>query len=754
MGLAISPQVWITYIENLLEGVPSKQSYIAIMDDLLLHGLKSDHMLLLENLLIALVAHGLKLSPRKCQLFMRHLVYLGNVFHIKDGRITITPMKSKIEAIQKLQAPSTAKACKSFCGVVNYLSLFCKDLQKILKPIYELTRKEMPFHWPELHQKAFLEVKELLVKPPILHLPRSIGRFILYCDTSKTHTGSSLWQVQHGKPRLLGYASKSLPEACKNYSVTELEMTGLAVNIHLWKHLLLRVEFDCAVDHRALPYIMKSKNLPATGRIIRLLELLSGYCFNLYYVKGKDMILCDYLSRIAVDEGDPSEVIPISFNALAQYRLAIDYLTEAYMITHFNVATRSSTDAAGINLPPIHGANKGIDPTLKPENQSKSQQTLAQPQLTVPNQRPIKPVVRWTPSKTPTRPITKSPNLSAKSSPVNIQKTPVHVQTPVITRSIMSKQNIPNSTSKQTPVRGQQMIKTPISSAQQASRKLIQRSVKLLNTPRSTTDTSLPSPVKLFPSTQYDHVNTRSSEDTLTDRNLTANRALSTDKHVDETTLAPNFRQPLANIPKLPPQQTLMPQENPFDIQSDLIPHQEKEIEPIFKTPVLDDFLLPPVLGDQITDTTLMHRYLPRQSDIDRIMEQIKRKYLTKLQLPCSLRDMQAAYLNSPHFRDIYLAVGMNRLPNTTRSAKKLENDLRNAVYMIHGGLLYKYIQTNTGDSEPVLCIPVSKIDIFLELFHSSILSGHMGMSKCVLTLQQKIYYPNLAYHVRMYIIS
>ena len=407
-------------------------------------------------------------------------------------------------------------------------------------------------------------------------MPRPIGRFILYCDTSKTHTGSSLWQVQDGKPRLLGYASKSLPEACKNYSVTELEMTGLAINIHLWKHLLLRVEFDCAVDHRALPYIMKSKNLPATGRIIRLLELLSGYCFNLYYVKGKDMILCDYLSRIAVDEGDPSEVIPISFNALAQYRLAIDYLTEAYMITHFNVATRSSTDAAGINLPPIHGANKGIDPTLKPENQSKSQQTLAQPKLTVPNQRPIKPVVRWTPSKTPTRPIARNPNLSAKSSPVNIQKTPVQVQTPVLTNDIMSKQNTPNSTSKQTPVRSQHVIKTPISSAQQASRKLIQRSVKLLNTPKSTSNTSLPSQVKLFPSTQHDHVNTRSGEDTLTDRNLTANRSLSTDKHVDETTSAPNFRQPLANIPKLPPQQILMPQENPFDIQSDLIPLSRK----------------------------------------------------------------------------------------------------------------------------------------------------------------------------------
>ena len=83
----------------------------------------------------------------------------------------------------------------------------------------------------------------------------------------------------------------------------------------------------------------------------RLLEHLAGYSFNLYYVKGKDMLLCDYLSRIAVDNGDPEEVIPISFNALAQYRLAMDHITECFMITNFMFATRCSTSAAGIKLP-------------------------------------------------------------------------------------------------------------------------------------------------------------------------------------------------------------------------------------------------------------------------------------------------------------------------------------------------------------------------------------------------------------------
>ena len=142
------------------------------------------------------------------------------------------------------------------------------------------------------------------------------------------------------------------------------------------------------------------------------------------------------------------------------------------------------------------------------------------------------------------------------------------------------------------------------------------------------------------------------------------------------------------------------------------------------------------------------------QIDIDRIMEQINRKHLTKLQLPCSIRDMQAAYLNSPHFKDIYMAVGMNKMPSKARTPKKLEFDLMDAVYMIHGGLLYRYMRNSTGDLEPVLCVPASKIDTFLELFHSSILGGHMVMPKCVLTLQQKFYCPNLAYHVRMYIIS
>ena len=81
-----------------------------------------------------------------------------------------------------------------------------------------------------------------------------------------------LYQIQNGKPKLIAYASKRLPEAARSYSITELELCGLVINIASFSHLLKRVHFDAIVDHLALTHIIKSKAEPATPRIKRLLE--------------------------------------------------------------------------------------------------------------------------------------------------------------------------------------------------------------------------------------------------------------------------------------------------------------------------------------------------------------------------------------------------------------------------------------------------------------------------------------------------
>ena len=107
--------------------------------------------------------------------------------------------------------------------MVNFLSMFCPELQTLLKPIYHLTMKGRQFIWGKEQQISFEEIKYRLIKPIVLPFPNSTGRFHLYSDTSKFATGSALYQIQNGKPELIAYARKMLPEAAKNYSITELK---------------------------------------------------------------------------------------------------------------------------------------------------------------------------------------------------------------------------------------------------------------------------------------------------------------------------------------------------------------------------------------------------------------------------------------------------------------------------------------------------------------------------------------------------
>ena len=211
------------------------------MDDLLLFTpTKSSHFDKLEDLLKALHKNGLKISPKKCQLFKTDLQYMGNTIFIRNKRVCIRPLRNWIEAIQK-------------------------------------------------QQKAFKEIKCRLQRPPVLNLP-NFPIFQPYSDTSKFATGSALYQIQNGQPRLIAYAGKRMLEAAKNYSITELEMCGLAMNIVTFLYLLKKVDFDVMVDHLAIMHIMRRKAEPATTRIKRLIELLGPYSFNLYYIKGKDMV--------------------------------------------------------------------------------------------------------------------------------------------------------------------------------------------------------------------------------------------------------------------------------------------------------------------------------------------------------------------------------------------------------------------------------------------------------------------------------
>ena len=193
-----------------------------------------------------------------------------------------------------------------------------------------------------------------------------------------------------------------MPEAAKNDSITELEMHGLAINIASFAHLLKRVDFDAIVDYLAITHKMKSKMEPTTNRIKRLLELLSSYSFNLYYMKGKYIVLSDFLLRQQVDDSDLHEIIPISFNIRKTLKQKYYKVEE----DKFLVQTRSQTMSSGIKLPALHGATKTLVPHEIPKRQPSgiSRPRVGQGRAGV--RRKARPVSNETPKPVETRHIT------------------------------------------------------------------------------------------------------------------------------------------------------------------------------------------------------------------------------------------------------------------------------------------------------------------------------------------------------------
>ena len=446
-------------------------------------------------------------------------------------------------------------------------------------------------------------------------------------------------------------------------------MTGLLVNMNLWKNLLKHREFDAAVDHVAVTQIMKAKTEPATTRIMRLLDRLSVYSFNLYYVKGRDMILADYLSRHRNKDLDSSELIPISFCCMTVFRSLLE--TE-HGLAVYNISTRSSTKASGEIPPEVHGAEKPLDPNLKPEHQSISRL----PSI----------VGAKSPTKSPTK--TQTPKRSLRKSVTISEEPPEEI--PITSYETDPQQDL-EITFSDTP----QVVTKPVS--------------------------------ELLPPTSL-----------ITQ--MTPKRVLSSIPEGDDErdnkieTLRRKYRKAL----------------NPTPIEGIDVGDSEEVLDPQIRIPDQSDFELPPPLQDIVDPSKITHKFLQKQGEIDRLINQINKKVLRDTKLSMNLRDLRAAYLQSPHFRDIYLNMTQNKVPLGKGAAKRLEQNARN--YLILDGLLFKIIELEDGRLDTVLCIPTSKVHILLDTYHSSLIGGHSGITKCYQTISQGFYCPNLAENLRAYI--
>ena len=488
-------------------------------------------------------------------------------------------------------------------------------------------------------------------------MPDRRGRFLLYSDTSKHATGSALYQVQDGNPKLIAYASKGMSEAAKNYSITELEMCSFAINIASFAHLLKRVDFDAIVDHLAIMHIMKSMMELATNRIKRLLELLSSYSFNLYYMKGKDMVLSDFVFRQLVDDSDPHEIIPISFNMKETLKQKYYKVEE----DKFLVQTRSQTKSSGIKLPAVHRTTKTLVPHERQEKQPSgiSRPRIGQGRAGV--RRKVRPVSKETPEPVETRPITNPITQAQGDTTMQIQLP--HVQVDI--RQLIG----PRLETRETPPYINPILRP------------------------------LPRPPDL------DDNNRRDSRPNLI-----------TDPNID------------------------------FEENS---PHQEGIISETYQSADKSYIKELHELADLVDISKLVQKSLPKQTDIDKILDIIKRKVLKGTHLPLTIKEIQAGYLTSPYFKDLYRYLAQNKLPSKRSAICKVETLAERFVLL--DSLLFKLVTTRDKETA-LLAIPEIYANKSIMLYHTSLFAGHQGMIKTYLTISDKFFIPGLMHYLRSFL--
>ena len=240
---------------------------------------------------------------------------MGLEFQIQGDKVCYTPLKDKCDAIRNLESPKTLRKTRAFCGMVNFLSSFFPNLCRLLIPIYNIQRKAKKFEWTEEADKALNKIKKLLINPPVLKAPTPDGLFRLESDTSREGVGGTLLQKQGDEWVVIVYHSKRLPKSAKNFCVTELELTGLLVNIHSFMQLLRNRYFEVLVDHKAIKYMIKSKTESPMTRLKTLLLKLSESTIELKYQKGSEMHTSNALSRLHnfTDTPNQKDVIPLNF---------------------------------------------------------------------------------------------------------------------------------------------------------------------------------------------------------------------------------------------------------------------------------------------------------------------------------------------------------------------------------------------------------------------------------------------------------
>ena len=454
--------------------------------------------------------------------------------------------------------------------------------------------------------------------------------------------GGTLLQKQGDEWVVIGYHSKRLPKSAKNFGITELELTGLLVNIHGFMQLLCNRYFKVLVDHKAIEYMIKSKTESPMTRLKTLLLKLSEYTIDLKYQKGSEMHTSSALSRLHnfTDTPDQKDVIPRNF----LQHFTPHYIEHSYSHLVENLYAHKT---------------KTLDATIVKRKHG----------------RPPKPKPQISISKP--RTLTAAKNLTTQP-----RQHPRSLNNEIVSRQMVDEINAE-----------------------------------------------------------------RGKSDRLTVAKLNAVKQFNKQDHKSKLMKEKYLLLPL-NPQQLTPVQTA--------IQRISEKHPDFEIEPVntIRPPEIEYTQTPQALVPIDTPLSIIHKHIPRQSDIDKIVKNIETCVIHSLEIWIQAQDLIKAYQHSTHFCGIYQYIIDGKLPSSAKVQNCIRAEALNYIVINHFLFridMQKDRDLNKGNSF-LLVIPEKYEPIIFNTYHDSLLAGHQGPYCTVMTIRQKFFIHNLMNKVKRYI--
>ena len=290
-GLSGSPGLFQRLADLIFSGL-TWDALLVFLDDIIIFGRTvEEHLHRIEQVFQRLSQANLKITPTKCHFFQKEVNFLG--FHISQQGVRSDP--SKTAAIADWPTPKNIKQVRSFCATINYYRRHIHQFSIIAAPLYDLLKKRARFNWTEDHERAFRTLKMRLTTAPILAIFDPTRPTFVDCDASGSGLGGIISQMVDGQERVVAYASRTLNESEKKYSITKRELLGVIFALKQFRQYVLGIHFTLRTDHEPLRYLQSMKDPPA--QMGRWLDRLQEFLFTVQHRPGVKHGNADGLSR-------------------------------------------------------------------------------------------------------------------------------------------------------------------------------------------------------------------------------------------------------------------------------------------------------------------------------------------------------------------------------------------------------------------------------------------------------------------------